>query len=149
MINQLPVTFENIEGIAAEAFADARICATALREDVVPNLARMERKAPERLIKAIETGQIFDDETLVELDVLINKLSRRIADGTTQVERVDDHPYCFSEDPSWTETHRTCVAEDMSRALTVLLSFHASLQAVHDLMNAQRELEKMRQRTQP
>ncbi|QEW29544.1 hypothetical protein RIdsm_05389 (plasmid) [Roseovarius indicus] len=41
------------------------------------------------------------------------------------------------------------MVEDMTRALTVLLSFQASLQIVHDLMNAQRDLEKMRQSNQP
>lgn len=146
MNEQLPVIFENIEGIAAEAFAHARICATALCEDVIPNLGRMERTGPERLIKTIRNGHIFDNETLVELDVLINKLSHLIADDTTVVERVDDHPFCFSAQPSWTEAHRTRETEDMARALTVLLFFQASLHSVHDLMQAERELEKMRQR---
>lgn len=146
MNKPLPITFENIEGLTAEAFADARVSATALRADVIPNLARRDRTGPERLLRAIEGRRVLDDDTLVELDVLIDKLSRLIADGTTEVECADGHEFCFSGNPSWTDTHRSREAEDMARALSVLLAFQASLQVVHDLMQAQRELEKMRQR---
>lgn len=141
-----PLDYENIEGLAASAFSISRLCATALHADVFPNLKPQDRHGAKRLLARIENRQIFDKESVVELDVLINKLSREIAKGTDVVEVVDNDPCNFSSDAAWKESHRTREAEDMSRALTVLLELQETVHAVHDLMHAEQALERLRQR---
>ena len=47
----LPITYDNIEAIAAAAFAKSRDCITAIRMDVLHNIQPLERVGFERLIK--------------------------------------------------------------------------------------------------
>ena len=141
-----PLEYENIEALAARAFSISRLCAMALHADVLPNFGPQDRRGAKRLLAAIENRKIFDDEPLIELDVLIDKLSREIAKGTKVVEVTDNDPCNFSSNASWNELQRTKEADDMSRALTALLELQEALHAVHDLMHAERALEQLRQR---
>ena len=79
----LPITYDNIEAIAAAAFAKSRDCITAIRMDVLHNIQPLERVGFERLIKTIEARQIFKPEILEELDVQMDFLTREIDKGTT------------------------------------------------------------------
>lgn len=144
MTELLPITYDNIDALAAAAYAQSRLCATALRLDVLPHLKPLDRVAPERLIDAIERRRIFTQDILVEIDALIDRLSRRIEEGTTRVERFDADECNVSAPASWTEARRTRAADELGRAVIVLLQFHETLLAVHDLMHAERAIAELR-----
>ena len=146
MIDLLPISFDNIDALAASAFAQSRLCVVALREDIIPHLAPHERRGPERLIAQIERQRIFDDSVMNELDVLIETLTRRIADGTKRTEQfVADE--CHIEGGGFLmHTERNETAEAFVRAVPFLLVFQETLLGVHDLMQAERALDKLRQR---
>lgn len=146
MTKLLPLSYDNIDSLAASALAASRDCATALREDVIPNLTGQERLGPQRLIRAIDHRMIFSKETLVEIDVLIEKLSTKVLAGTTTVQRFDADESNVSAPACWQETKRTREAEDLGRALVVLLDLQHMVHAVNDLMDAERIISDLRQR---
>ena len=78
---------DTIELRAAEAFAAGRNCVSALHQDIIPRLQPRERRGATRLLSAIQQRRIFETETLIELDVLIETVSRRIREGTEHFEQ--------------------------------------------------------------
>ncbi|WP_375691452.1 hypothetical protein [Pseudooceanicola sp. LIPI14-2-Ac024] len=143
MTDLLPITYDNIDALAASAFAKSRDVATAIQEDVLHNLKPLERSGPERLLGRIERRRIFDEETLVEIDVLTDRIARLVQEGTTTVEYVDTDE-CNVTPAYWTAQRRTREADELGRALMFLYDLHETLLAVHDLMHAERAIEAMR-----
>lgn len=143
--HMLPITYDNIEAIAASAFPKSRDCVTAIRLDVLHNILPLERVGFERLIKAIDARHIFTAEILEELDVQIDFLTRQIESGTTRHARVDYDACNVSAPACWTETHRTQRADELGRALIMFYELHEALIAVHDLMHAEVALSDLRQ----
>lgn len=139
-------TSDTIEVRAAEAFAASRDCATALNRDIIPNLQPRERSGPKRLLSAIERRRIFDSGTLIELDVLIERVSRRIHDGSEYFEQYVADECDATGGGTIRHCQRTPEAEVLARALQVLLVFNQALLDVHDMMHAMRALEQLRQR---
>lgn len=137
--------YENLDALIIAANAKARIAATAIRQDVLHHLKPLERTGAKRLLKAIERRMIFEKETLIELDVLNEKLEGIILAGTTEMERWDASEENVSAPAVWIERHRTQQAEDVARAFIVLHDFHETLQAVHDLVQAEVAINKLRQ----
>lgn len=143
MTELLPITYENIDALAASAFAKSRDVATAIREDVLHNLEPRERLSPERLLDRIARRRIFDQEILVEIDVLTDRIARHVLKGTSAVEHFDADD-CNASRGGWTEQRRTPEADALSRALMVLYDLQEALLAVHDLMHAERAIEALR-----
>lgn len=139
-------TLDSIEVRAAEAFAASRDCATALNLDINPNLQPRERSGPKRLLSAIERRRIFDTETLTELDVLIETVSRRIYDGSEYFEQYVADECDATGGGTIRHCQRTPDAEALARGLQFLLVFNQALLDVHDMMNAMHALEQLRQR---
>lgn len=146
MNNPLPLGFDNIEFRAAEAFAVSRVCVTALRQDIIPNLQPRERRGAEHMILSIRQRRIFDQETLNELDALIDIVSRRILDGTTTSEQFVADDCHIDGGNVLKHRQRTDEADELSRALPVLLELQNCLHDVFDLMHAARALDELRQR---
>lgn len=144
MINP-DLTYDNLDALVVAANAKARIAATAIRQDVLHHLQPLERTGPKRLLDAIERKKIFEKETLIELDVLNEKLEGIILAGTTEVERWDASVENVSALAVWTERYRTRQAEDIARAFIVLHDLQETLLAVHDLVHAEVALNKLRQ----
>ena len=141
----LPITYDNIEAIAAAAFPKSRDCVTAIRLDVLHNIQPLKRVGFERLIKAIEARQIFKPEILEELDVQMDFLTREIGKGTT-VHQHRDYDECNVSAPAcWQETRTTERADELGRAMIMFFELYETLQAVHDLMHAQDALDALRQ----
>ncbi|ETW10663.1 hypothetical protein ATO8_21031 [Roseivivax marinus] len=143
MTDLLPLTYDNIDALAASAFAKSRIAATAIREDVLHNLKPLKRTGPERLLHQIERRRIFDTEVLNEIDVLADLITRLIQEGTTVIECFDNDE-CNVSPGIWTERRRTRAADELGRALIVLYDLQETLYAVHDLMHAERAIEALR-----
>lgn len=137
---------ETVEERAAHAFAASRDCVTALNVDIIPNLQPRERSGPKRLISAIESRRIFEQDTLTELDVLIEKVSHRILDGSENVEQFVADECHIDGGGTITHLHRTSDADALARALPLLIEFNETLLDVHDLMHAIRAVDKLRQR---
>jgi hypothetical protein len=89
----LRITYDNIDALAASAFAKSRDCLTAIQTDVLHNIKPMERAGFKRLVDAIEARQIFTQKMLEDLDVQIDFLTREIAKGTT-VHQHRDYDEC-------------------------------------------------------
>ena len=141
----LPTTYDNIEAIAASAFAKSRDCLTAIRMDVLHNIKPMERVGFQRLVDAIEARQIFTQKMLEELDVQIDFLTREIDKGTT-VHQHRDYDECNVSAPAcWQETRTTEPAKELGRAMIMFLDLNDTLQTVHDLMHAEIALSELRQ----
>ncbi|SFO34350.1 hypothetical protein SAMN04487859_12915 [Roseovarius lutimaris] len=138
------ITYENLETLAASAFALSRLCATALRADVIHHLKPDQRRGAERLLQEISARRIFDEGLLDEINLLIDRMSRLIVDGTTKVE-IYQADECHNDGGgNWHETRRNEQAEDLSRALSVLLGLQEALYGVQDLMQAERALADLR-----
>src|SRR5690554_2153261 len=105
MTELLPLSYDNIDSLAASALAASRDCATALREDVIPNFKPQERLGPQRLLRAIDHRTIFSKETLIEIEVLIEKMSGKILAGTTTIQRFDADECNVSRPDCWQETN--------------------------------------------
>lgn len=147
MNTSIPTAHEDVDALAASAFALARDCDIAIREDVLHNLGPLERTGPGRVLRAIEHHNIFDRELLVEIDVLMGKLDQLIAAGTTEVWHFDASENNVSAPDAWKEHHRNHQAGELSRALVTIRGFRNALLAVHDLMHAERAIERLRQAT--
>mgnify|MGYP003652714528 CR=1 FL=1 len=145
MTEVLPIPYDNIDAIAASAFARSRDCVTAIREDVLHNVKPLDRVGFERLLGAIERRQIFTQDILVELEVQLDCLEALIHQGTTYQEMFDNDPCNVSTTNSWQETRMTDKAKDIGRAFLVLFDFYHTLLAVHDLMHAETALSELRQ----
>lgn len=111
----------------------------------IHHLKPLERSGPERLLSAIERRAIFDTGAQIEIDVLLDRIDRLIEVGITTVDRYDAVACTVTAPAVWTERRRTRQAEDVGRALVVLVDFHATILAVHDLIHAERAIARLRQ----
>jgi|AntRauTorckE5430_2_1112549.scaffolds.fasta_scaffold25584_2 hypothetical protein len=145
MTQLLPIVYDNIDTLAASAFAKSRDCITAIREDVLHNVKPLDRVGFERLMSAMERRQIFTQDILVELDVQMDCITHLIDRGTTLHERFDSSESNVSAPSCWHEARQTQQAQDLGRAFIVLFDLHETLLAVHDLMHAETALSELRQ----
>lgn len=145
MTQLLPITYDNIDALAASAFAKSRDCLTAIQLDILHNIKPMERVGFQRLVDAIENRKIFTQEMVDELDVQIDVLSRHIESGTTVLSHVDYDECNVSAPACWNEARQTQQAQDCARAFFILLDLLETLMAVHDLMHAETALSELRQ----
>lgn len=145
MNDMLPITYDNIEALVASAFAKSRTSATAIREDVLHHLKPQHRSGPQRLLRAIDQRKIHTETVMREVEWLIDTITRQVQDGTTHIERYDSDESCISDHPVWTEKRRTEGADDLCRAIPVLLDFHETLMAVQDLLHAEKVVSGLRQ----
>lgn len=143
MTDLLPITYDNIDALAASAFAKSRLVATALREDVLHNLEPLDRRKSERLLDRIARRRIFDEEALAEIDGLSDRIVGLIQAGTTEVAHYENDE-CNVSPAYWTSQRRTRAADELGRALMVLFDLQETLLAVHDLMHAERAIVALR-----
>lgn len=76
--------YDNIESLAAAAYAQGRACLPLLRGTVVPALQRF---TPERVIALIETRNLLSEPSVTDIEILLDLLARLVAQGTTEVLR--------------------------------------------------------------
>lgn len=111
----LPITYDNIEAIAAAAFAKSRDCIKAIQMDVLHNIRPLDRVGFERLIKIIEARQIFKPEILEELDVQMDFITREIDKSTTVHQHRDDDECNVLAPACSQETRTTERANELGR----------------------------------
>ncbi|MGL4240731.1 MAG: hypothetical protein ACRCTI_06420 [Beijerinckiaceae bacterium] len=84
----LPISYDNVDVLAASAFAKSRDCAIAIRHDVLRRLPPPDRTGLNRLLGAIERREIFDAAFLTGIDELLGAIEQMMMAGTT-VDRRD------------------------------------------------------------
>ncbi|GAW37387.1 hypothetical protein RA2_04470 [Roseovarius sp. A-2] len=136
--------YDDVEGIAIDAFALSRDCVTGLRVDVLPNLAPRERPRVESLLADIEARQIFEQKTINLLEGVIETISQRILDGTDEVEGFVADECHVDGGAVDSKRLRTEVANDLARALPLLLGLRDNVYAAHDAMHAIHAVDKLR-----
>lgn len=118
--------------------ADAICCSASLRVDVLPNLPPRERPRVESLLADIEARQIFEQKTINLLEGVIETVSQRILDGTEEVEGFVADECHVDGGAMVSKRLRSETADDLARALPLLLGLRDSVYSVHDAMHASR-----------
>ncbi len=118
--------------LLVKSFAQSRIVAANIRADILPVLQPMARTGAERLLRAIAARRIFDGETLVEIEVLIEKIAPLINAGIERVECWENDPHNVSGTASWTELRSSKQAERLRQAERALRDLGEIISAVID-----------------
>ena len=118
--------------LLVKSFAQSRIVAANIRADILPVLQPMARTGAERLLRAIAARRIFDGETLVEIEVLIEKIAPLINAGTERVECWENDPHNVSGTASWTELRSSKQAEKLRQSERALRDLGELISAVID-----------------
>ncbi len=133
LLEQVDNPFHNL---IVRSFAQSRIVDDQIRAAVLPALNPITRVGAERLLRAIASRRIFDVETLIEIEVLIERIEALIAAETDVVECWDNDPHNVSGSASWTELRQSENAENLRRAERALLNLQMRISAVLDFQNA-------------
>jgi hypothetical protein len=113
-------------------YEQSRSVAACIRSDVLPELFPSSRLGAERLLRAIASRRIFNGETLVEIEVLTDRIGTMIRAETDEVECWDNDPHDMSGPACWMELHRTEAGEALSRARDALTELDRLIAAVLD-----------------
>ncbi len=84
----------------------------------------------------------FDALVTQAREKLIDQISCAILEGTTEIEMIDNDP-CNVFPAVWRQSERSTEANDLARALTILLDFLETPHAIGGLIETRRALEKM------
>ena len=121
-----------IHNLIVQSFAQSRIVASRIRVDVLPELQPMARIGAERLLRAIAKRRIFDDEALVEIQVLIERIAALIEAETDVVECWDNDHHDVSGPSSWAEQRCSKTAEKLRQSERALRDLGELISAVID-----------------
>ncbi len=122
----------SIHNLIVQSFAQSRIVASSIRVDVLPALQPTARIGADRLLRAISKRRIFDDEALVEIKVLIERIAALIAAETEWVECWDNDHHDVSGPSSWTEARCSETEDKLGQADRVLRDLERYILAVLD-----------------
>lgn len=113
-------------------YAQSRCVAACIRADVLPELLPSSRLGAERLLRAIASRRIFNGETLVEIEVLADRISAMIDRETETIDCWDSDPHNMSGPVFWTEIRRTKAGDNLSRAKDALTELDRLIAVVLD-----------------
>ncbi|MEQ5829469.1 hypothetical protein J3456_19180 [Sulfitobacter sp. NFXS29] len=85
------LSLASLPTIIAIAFTQSRETAHVLRQIVIPTLPPVKRTFPDRLIRRIEVGHIFNETLIQDLEVLAALIDSMIAKGTHFGWQADEH----------------------------------------------------------
>lgn len=115
MSEQPQISLANFDVFVAQALEKTRIVEAAITVDVIPNFKPIRRVAAEHIVKRLQRREIFDARMIVEVEVLIEQISRAILKGTTEIEMIDNDP-CNVSPAVWRQSERSAEANDLARA---------------------------------
>lgn len=113
-------------------YAQSRCVAACIRADVLPELPPSSRLGAERLLSAIASRRIFNSGTLVEIEVLADRIGSLVNRETEAVDCWVNDPHNMSGPAFWRELHRTEVGKNLSRARDALKELDRLIAAVLD-----------------
>tara|TARA_R100000773_G_C4213566_1_gene112585 strand:- start:583 stop:1008 length:426 start_codon:yes stop_codon:yes gene_type:complete len=113
-------------------YAQSRQAATSIRKDVLPALPPLSRNGAERLLRAIAARRLFNNEALVEIEVLAERISSMIDAETDEIECWDNDPHNMSGPAYWTEVRRSKAGDALSRSADALDELNRLIAAVLD-----------------
>ena len=127
--NHAELTFQ---ALLLRTYAHSRQVAACLHADVLPALPPLSRNGADRLLRAIYSKCLFNNGTLVEIEVLADRIKTMIDAETDEVECWDNDPHNMSGPACWMELHRTEAGEALSRARDALTELDRLIAAVLD-----------------
>ena len=127
--NLADLTFQEL---LLRTYAQSRWVATCIRADVLPELPPSSRLGAERLLRSIASRRIFSGGTVVEIEVLTDRINTLVDRETELVDCWDNDPHNMSGPACWTELHRTKVGENLSRARSALNELDRQISTVLD-----------------
>ena len=118
---------DTLASLIAEALADERVAAIALRETVIPAWPPSRRIFPDHLARRLEDGLIFDEGFIGDLNTFLGMLTMKIAADTHIGWEADEHHVCggyevvYTDEETRTLTHSaTALAMARDAAIAVL-----------------------------
>ncbi|MBR9762419.1 MAG: hypothetical protein GYB53_02480 [Rhodobacteraceae bacterium] len=133
-----------ITGMAAACFPLARVAATGIELEVLDRIPPAPKREASKLAALLRVGKIFDKGVLSMLHELVGTLETEIEKGVYVETFVDNSPENVSTDRAWTSERRTPDADELSKALAVIVELYGHLSAVHDMLRAEQVLQEMR-----
>ncbi|WP_375263526.1 hypothetical protein [Palleronia sp.] len=133
---------DNLDRFIAAAIAVARVVDTAIVSNVIPYLPAIHRVFAKDVRNLTVAERLFEAKTLPQFDGLIELMEDAIVKGTTEETVFDNSPEHVSEG-GWTHRRHNDTAEELGRALIVILELRDTLLAVQDLRATQRIVERM------
>jgi hypothetical protein len=136
-----PTISPSLEALVAQAVGKSRECATCLLEIILPLTSLEKQEGAQRVLALIHRKDFFSTAMRVDLKDLIEDLSIRIMDGTTEVESFVSDPCHVTGPASWTKEARTGVANDLSLARAVLVDFQEAVMMFDVHLKARRMID--------
>ena len=126
---------EDLDTLATGALAQARICRSVIRDEIIPILDPHDRMLAERIARLIDRHEILSEEAVGHLESLCLQISREIERGTVRFEAWATAPEHLTEGV-WIETRRSERASGLTRSLSELQSLLSACHALFDRLHA-------------
>lgn len=129
-----------VASLAAIAMIQARVAADALRANVVPALPIAQRTFPSMVARRLETGDIFRQEFMADLDALADMLRQEIDAGAHVEWQADEHHVCggydvICYDPGVVPiVHAVNEIDDLRQSVLTTISAAQAMRSVEDLL---------------
>lgn len=126
--------------LAAIAMIQARFVAGDLRNNVVPALPSSQRTFPAMMARRLETGDIFRQDCVGELEALMDMLRREIDGGADVSWEADEHHVCGGYEVVCYDARIVPLVDvvneldDLRHALLATISAAQAIQSVEDLL---------------
>ncbi len=131
-MSNLNTSGKTLQTLTVQSFVQSRVVAACIRADVLPSLQPTARIGAERLLRAIVARRIFNDQILIEIEVLSEKIASVIDAETERVECWDNDPHIVSEPSSWIEVRCSKQAERLLQSKRALCDLGEIISAVID-----------------
>ncbi len=133
---------EDLTALAASCYPLARFGATCIEVDLLDFLQPTQRRCAEAVMIKLRNGALFDKGILAVLHDLACLLDVKIVEDTVAVP-LDGRSAKKGWD-SWQDGNSQTELDNLADAQAALLELYASLAAVHDLINAEEAVQRLR-----
>lgn len=137
----MPNKTDTLTDLAVRALEASRPALMALKIDILPQLDAVESDLAKELCGFIETGDIFDRHIVNLLDDVLDDLAQRLVDGAAATAPGEDEEAPLA---SGSRHEPAAPFDGFVRANLVLLDLHLLLQEVHDRVQAERAVARLR-----
>lgn len=142
---KLPFTSSTeVTPMAAACYPLARAAATGIEQDVLDLVSPKQKRMAQELAVLLQRGAIFDKGVLAKLHDLVGVLDAEIIEGTYVDTHYDHSTENVSDTQEYGMERLTPEADRLTNALGVLIELYVTLSAVHDLLRAEKALQRLR-----
>ena len=130
---------EMILGLTADALIQARIVKDHIFDVVLPEIAPQRRSVAEAVKRTLARGDMFTEDFLCELDILIEFIDREISSGIQSSWVADE----YNVDGGHYVRHLNARSQALSRSFGHLDGLHDAISQVVDFTEAGRVVETL------